>query len=100
MFLVQKMEAPGEQFAIKVVQSENQTMMNLNANLSKCKKHANIARVYSYGKRGFIKKPKGWTSKNDLSYVRMQLLQGGTLRRLIESVGGKLSEEEARFFFV
>jgi hypothetical protein len=39
VYLIQKMEAPGEQFALKIVESEGWVLVNEYANLSKFDKH-------------------------------------------------------------
>ena len=99
VYHIQKINSPAEHYGLKIVEFENEAIIKENTNMMKFKKHPNIVRVYQYGKKGYIKKPNGKTTKNDLVYIRMQLMQGGTLPQFLNSVGGKLTEKESRFFF-
>lgn len=62
--------------------------------------HTNIIKVNGYGQKGFIKKPKSSKIQNDLAYVKMQYIQGGNLLDFIDLLGGRINEEEARFFML
>ena len=68
VYHVQKMNSPGEQFALKIFEQDNEAVARENTILCRLKKHPNIVRVYQYGKKGYIKKPNGKTTKNDLVY--------------------------------
>ena len=99
VYHVQKINSPAEQYALKIVEHESEAIVKENTNMTRFKKHPNIVRVYQYGRKGYIKKPNGKTTKNDLVYIKMQLMQGGTFTQFLKSIGGRLTEKEARFFF-
>ena len=62
-------------------------------------KHENIAKIYRYGVKGFIAKPNKQVTKSELIYTTMQYIPGGSLLDFIDTLGGNLTEEQARFFF-
>jgi len=41
--------------------------------------HPGIVRVLGTGRKGFIIKPNKQTTDNDIAYIKMQYIQGGTL---------------------
>lgn len=54
--------------------------------------------MHGYGLKGYIKKPKSSVVQQNLAYVKMQFISGGCLQDFVDLVGGKLTENEARFF--
>ena len=59
--------------------------------------HKNIIKLYRYGKSNIKKKN---IFINDIFYLKMQLISGGTLDDFVDLFGGQLTEDEAKFIFL
>lgn len=60
--------------------------------------HPNVLKVTKFGKRGSISKPNKSTLLKDLVYLQTPFISGGNFVDFLEQLGGKLTEEEARYF--
>ena len=100
VYLAQEIDNPRAKVAVKVISSalakDDLKKILHDFEVHKKLKNINLAKVISYGKKGSIQKKN--KVKNEITYIVMQFLEGGSFLDFQDLIGGQLTELEAKFF--